>query len=182
MFEKFNLELKNSYICKSKIIVMTGILSTSSWILIIVGLVAFGGILVFGKKKNQKKSVEVSETVAPLMIQAFERLVLYLERIRFSVLVKRVFMPGMSRNDLQFSLIQSIQDELEHNLAQRLYVSEDIWMMIIMTKDEALKNINEAFEANPEADAATMAQIIASMSNTYIDRTVIAIKKEFNEI
>ena len=161
---------------------MSGVLSTTTWVLIIVGIVIFGGIFLFGTKKGKKKSVEVSETVAPLMIKAFERLVLYMERIRFSVLVKRVFMPGMTRSDLQFALIQSIQDEFEHNLAQRLYVSEEIWMMVVLTKDEALKSVNEAFGANPEADAAAMAQIMASKSNTYIDRTVIAIKKEFNEI
>lgn len=157
------------------------VLSTNTWILIIVGIVVFGGFLLFGVKKNTKKGVDISETVAPLMIQAFERLVLYLERIRFSVLVKRVYMPGMTRSDFQFALMQNIQDELEHNLAQRLYVSEDIWMMVILTKDEALKSINEVFGANPDADAAAMAQMLAAKSNTYIDRTVIAIKKEFNE-
>ena len=160
--------------------VMTGILSTSSWILIIVGIVLFGGILIFGKKGGRKQKTEVSETVAPLMIQAFERLVLYLERIRYSVLVKRVFLPGMSRSDLQFALIQNVQDEFEHNLAQRLYVSEEIWMTIVMTKDEVLKGVNEAFASNPDADAAMMAQIIASMPNALIDKAVIVIKKEFN--
>ena len=158
------------------------VLSTSTWVLIIVGIVVFGGLFIFGSKKGKKKSVGVSETVAPLMIQAFERLVLYLERIRFSVLIKRVYAPGMSRSDLQFAMIQGIQDEFEHNLAQRLYVSEDIWMMVVLTKDESLKGINEAFGANPEADASAMAQILASKSNSYIDRTVIAIKKEFNDI
>ena len=160
--------------------VMTGILSTSTWILIIVGIVLFGGVWIFGKKSRKKQSSDVSETVAPLMIQAFERLVLYLERIRYSVLVKRVFMPGMSRGDLQFALIQNVQDEFEHNLAQRLYVSEEVWMMIVLTKDDVLKSINEAFAANPDADAATMAQMIASMSNSMIDKAVITIKKDFN--
>ena len=160
---------------------MNSVLSTSTWVLIIVGIVLFGGIFLFGGRKGKKKSANKPETVIPLTIQAFERLVLYLERIRFSVLVKRVFMPGMSRTDLQFALIQNIQDEFEHNLAQRLYVSEEIWMMVVLTKDEVLKGVNEAFGANPEADAATMAQLLASKSNTYIDRTVIAIKKEFNE-
>ena len=159
---------------------MTGILSTSTWILIIVGIVLFGGVWIFGKKSRKKQSLDVSETVAPLVIQAFERLVLYLERIRYSVLVKRVFMPGMSRGDLQFALIQNVQDEFEHNLAQRLYVSEEVWMMIVLTKDNVLKSINEAFAANPDADAATMAQMIASMSNSMIDKAVITIKKDFN--
>ena len=157
------------------------VLSISTWVLIIVGIVMFGGLFIFGSKKKGKENADISETVASLMIQAFERLVLYLERIRYSVLVKRVYVPGMSRSDLQFAMIQSIQDEFEHNLAQRLYVSEEIWLMVVMTKDEMLKGINEAFGANAGADAATMAQIIASKSSTYIDRTVIAIKKEFNE-
>ena len=161
---------------------MIDILSTSTWVLIIAGVVIFGGLLLFGRKKGAKKHVEMSENVAPLMIQAFERLVLYLERIRFSVLVKRVFMPGMSRDDLQFALIQNVQDEFEHNLAQRLYVDEKTWFVINLAKDEALNGINAAFEENPDADAANMAQIIGSKSNSLIDRAIITIKEEFNSL
>ena len=137
-----------------------------------------GFFFFFSGNKNDNQS----NTVVPLKIQAYERLVLYLERIRFSVLVKRVFMPGMSRSDLQFALIQNVQDELEHNLAQRLYVSEPTWFNIIIVKDEVLKSINAAFGENPDADAAMMAQIIASIDNSLIDKAVIAIKKEFNNI
>ena len=156
-------------------------MSTETWILI--GLIAVmtivGFFFFFSGKKTDNQS---NETVLPLKVQAFERLVLYLERIRYSVLVKRVFMPGMSRTDLQFALIQNVQDELEHNLAQRLYVSEPTWFNVVIVKDEVLKSINAAFGENPDADAAMMAQIIASMDNSLIDKAVIAIKKEFNTI
>ena len=151
-----------------------------NWILIglIVVMTIVGFFFFFSGNKNDNQS----NTVVPLKIQAYERLVLYLERIRFSVLVKRVFMPGMSRSDLQFALIQNVQDELEHNLAQRLYVSEPTWFNIIIVRDEVLKSINAAFGENPNADAAMMAQIIASIDNSLIDKAVIAIKKEFNNI
>lgn len=156
-------------------------MSTETWILI--GLIAVmtivGFFFFFSGKKTDNQS---NETVLPLKVQAFERLVLYLERIRYAVLVKRVFMPGMSRTDLQFALIQNVQDELEHNLAQRLYVSEPTWFNVVIVKDEVLKSINAAFGENPDADAAMMAQIIASMDNSLIDKAVIAIKKEFNTI
>lgn len=156
-------------------------MSTETWILI--GLIAVmtivGFFFFFSGKKTDNQS---KDTVLPLKVQAFERLVLYLERIRYSVLVKRVFMPGMSRTDLQFALIQSVQDEFEHNLAQRLYVSEPTWFNIVIVKDEVLKSINAAFGENPDADAPTMANVIASMDNSLIDRAVIAIKKEFNTI
>ena len=156
-------------------------MSDNTILILLVGVVVFGGGYLL-MNKGKKSGGDHDDVVAPLKIQAYERLLLYLERIRFSVLVKRVFMPGMSRTDLQFALIQNIQDELEHNLAQRLYVSEPTWFNIIVVKDEVLKSINAAFGENPDADAAMMAQIIASMDNSMIDKAVIAIKKEFNTI
>ncbi len=163
-------------------------MSPTTWVLIglIVVMTIVGFFFFFSGNKNDNQSntsnKSKKDVLVPLKIQAYERLVLYLERIRFSVLVKRVFMPGMSRADLQFVLIQNVQDELEHNLAQRLYVSEPTWFNIIVVKDEVLKIINVAFGENPDADAATMAQIIASTDNSLIDKAVIAIKKEFNNI
>ena len=156
-------------------------MSITTWILIglIVLMTVIGGYFMFSGKKSDNQT---NTTVVPLKIQAYERLVLYLERIRYAVLVKRIFMPGMSRTDLQFALIQNVQDEFEHNLAQRLYISEASWFNVVIVKDEVLKNINATFGENPDADAATMAQIIASMDNSLIDKAVIAIKKEFNTI
>ena len=156
-------------------------MSLTTWILIglIVLMTVIGGYFMFSGKKSDNQT---NTTVVPLKIQAYERLVLYLERIRYAVLVKRIFMPGMSRTDLQFALIQNVQDEFEHNLAQRLYISEASWFNVVIVKDEVLKNINATFGENPDADAATMAQIIASMDNSLIDKAVIAIKKEFNTI
>ena len=163
-------------------------MSPTTWILIglIVVMTIVGFVFFFSGNKNDNQANKTdkskNDVVIPLKIQAYERLVLYLERIRFQVLVKRVFMPGMSRTDFQFALIQNVQDELEHNLAQRLYVSEPVWFNVIVTKDEVLKSINAAFGENQDADAATMAQVIASMDNSLIDKVVIAIKKEFNNI
>ena len=156
-------------------------MESTTWILIglIVVMTIVGLVFFFSGNKTDNQS---DKAISQLKIQACERLVLYLERIRFSVLVKRVFMPGMSRSDLQFALIQNVQDELEHNLAQRLYVSEPNWFNIIIVRDEVLKTINTTFNDNPDADAATMAQIIASKDNSLIDKAVIAIKKEFNTI
>ena len=156
-------------------------MSITTWILIglIVVMTIIGGYFMFSGKKSDNQT---NTTVVPLKIQAYERLVLYLERIRYAVLVKRIFMPGMSRTDLQFALIQNVQDEFEHNLAQRLYISEASWFNVVIVKDEVLKNINNTFGENPDADAPTMAQIIASMDNSLIDKAVIAIKKEFNTI
>lgn len=167
------------------------------WNNILIGLIA--GILVvtslgyFRKDKevvknnadssdNNDLKVVSRKLIVPLRIQACERLMLYVERIQFPVLVKRVFYPGISRNDFQFSLMQNVQDEFEHNLAQRLYVSEDTWKLIDLAKEEVLQNINAVFTDNPDADVAMIAQKLASFENPMVDKSVVMIKLEFNSL
>ena len=133
------------------------------------------------KSDSDLKSVSY-KLIVPLKIQAYERLVLYIERIQFPVLVKRVFHPGISRNDFQFSILQNVQDEFEHNLAQRLYVSESTWQLIVMAKEEVLQNVNAVFNDNPDADIAMIAQKIASFENPMGEKAVINIKNEFNSL
>ena len=131
------------------------------------------------KDDSELKSVSY-KLIVPLKIQAYERLVLYIERIQFPVLVKRVFHPGISRNDFQFSILQNVQDEFEHNMAQRLYVSESTWQLIVMAKEEVLQNVNAVFNDNPDADVAMIAQKIASFENPMGEKAVVNIKNEFN--
>jgi hypothetical protein len=133
------------------------------------------------KSDSELKSVSY-KLIVPLKIQAYERLVLFIERIQFPVLVKRVFHPGISRNDFQFSILQNVQDEFEHNLAQRLYVTESTWQLIVMAKEEVLQNVNAVFNDNPDADIAMIAQKIASFENPMGENAVIHIKNEFNSL
>lgn len=130
---------------------------------------------------NDLKAIS-QKLVVPLRIQAYERLLLYIERIQFPVLVKRVFNPAMSRNDFQFSLLQNVQDEYEHNIAQRLYVTEETWQLIDLSKEEVLQNINAVFNDNPDADVAMIAQKLASFNNPMVEKAVINIKREFNSL
>lgn len=118
--------------------------------------------------------------IVPLRVQACERLLLFIERIRFSVLVKRVFQPGVSRDDFQFSLMQNVHDEFEHNLAQRLYVTEATWKLVNLAKDEVLQAVNKVFADNQDADIAAMAMILSSMPNQLAEKAIINIKQEFD--
>lgn len=164
-------------------------------IVIVVFLMASYFILFKGKKnernnppilmnENNKNDLQLvsRKIVVPLKIQACERLLLYIERIQFPVLVKRVFIPQMSRSDFQFSILQNVQDEFEHNLAQRLYVSEQTWQLIVLAKEEVLQNVNAVFNDNPDADVAMIAQKLVSFENPVVEQAVISIKREFNAL
>ena len=138
---------------------------------------------IIDKLKNDSMLKETSlKLIIPLKIQACERLLLYIERIQFPVLVKRIFHPGISRNDFQFSIIQNVQDEFEHNLAQRLYVSESTWQLIVLAKEEVLQNVNAVFNDNPDADVTMIAQKLASFENPMVENAVMNIKNEFNSL
>ncbi len=164
-------------------------------IVIVVFLIASYFIL-FKEKKNERNNPPIlmnennkndlqlvsRKIVVPLKIQACERLLLYIERIQFPILVKRVFIPQMSRSDFQFSILQNVQDEFEHNLAQRLYVSEQTWQLIVLAKEEVLQNVNAVFNDNPDADVAMIAQKLVSFENPVVEQAVISIKREFNAL
>ncbi len=162
----------------------------------ILGLIGLLSWTFYYVWKNEKKQVNNNDSrnhhddiktvsyklIVPLRIQAYERLLLYIERIQFPVLIKRVFIPTMTKNDFQFSLLQNVQDEFEHNLAQRLYVSEETWHLISLAKEEVMQNINAVFNDNPDAELSLIAQKLASFDNPMVEKAVISIKCEFNSL
>jgi hypothetical protein len=77
-----------------------------------------------------------------LRVQAYERLVLYLERITPGALVMRLHQSGMSSRLLRSDMSKTVREELEHNLSQQIYVSEQAWKMVIRAKEETINLIN----------------------------------------
>jgi hypothetical protein len=87
----------------------------------------------------------------PIRMQAYERMVLFLERITPTNLISRVNKQGMSARELHLALLSNIKAEFEHNLSQQLYVSLSVWMMIVQVKEEIVAIINQAAAQLPES-------------------------------
>ena len=123
----------------------------------IVFLTAFFLIKKFIEREESKITLEVKkknvEKVLPLRLQAYERIVLFLERVSPNSLIMRVHKPGMSAKLLQADLSKAIRDEFEHNMAQQIYVSLSAWEMTKSAKEETIKLIN--ISASQIADNAT---------------------------
>lgn len=81
----------------------------------------------------------------PLKLQAYERLVLFLERIGPNSLLVRVHRGGMSAQQLQSDLVATIRAEFEHNLSQQIYVSENAWDEVKSAKEDMIRIVNNAF-------------------------------------
>lgn len=99
--------------------------------------------------KNQKEML-------PLRLQAYERLILFLERISLDNLIKRSIQPKMTAQSLQMSLLLTIQAEYDHNLSQQIYVSQTVWEAIKKSKEESLVMINRAMQEVKSDDSASV--------------------------
>ena len=87
------------------------------------------------KKTNQS-------IITPLKIQAYERIIIFLERIHPNTLVVRVNKNGYTAQQLHMELIKTIRSEYEHNLSQQIYLSPGAWELVKNAKEEMMKLIN----------------------------------------
>jgi len=97
------------------------------------------------KQKELDQVRERDKIVLPLQLQAYERMVLFLERINPETLVFRLYDPNLSVDEYKNRLIQSIREEFDHNLSQQVYMSHEAWQLIRSAKEDVIRIINVAY-------------------------------------
>ena len=122
-------------------------------------------------------------TTLPLKLQAYERLSMFCERIAIPNLLLRIRKDGMTAGELQVNLLLSIQQEYEHNITQQVYVSDQLWEIIKMARDEAVNLVAlVADKVGPKADGKELAQALFNIVNQRevmaVEKALLAIKKE----
>jgi len=136
--------------------------------------------LLLLRQENQK-------ITTPLRLQAYERLVLYLERIAMDKIVLRISKPEMSAKLLQSNLMRTIQQEFDHNLTQQLYTSNTSWETVKKAKDESLKVIKIAgTQMKPDAIGAELGQkifeIMMKLDKSPSQIAILILKKEIRQL
>jgi len=102
-------------------------------------------------KRRQELILANSRTVTPIKLQAFERIVLFLERISLESLIVRVSSPDMTASQLHTTLLNAIRNEFEHNLSQQVYMSPQAWEVVRNARSGIIKIINTEAEKMPPA-------------------------------
>jgi hypothetical protein len=106
------------------------------------------------KRKQFALLRDNQEITVRLRLQAYERLVIFLERIQSRSLVPRVYQPGMTVRELQNAVIYNIKTEFEHNLSQQIYVSKAVWDTVRGVKEQELNMVsNIAQQLKPDDSA-----------------------------
>jgi hypothetical protein len=102
----------------------------------------------------------------PLRLQAYERLTLLCERIEIADLILRLKSPQSTAVELQATLLMAIQQEYEHNLTQQLYVSEELWQIMMLAKNKTMDLISLALQGlSPSATGEEFAQKLIALAS-----------------
>lgn len=89
-------------------------------------------------------------TTLPLRLQAYERVVLLIERINPASLLVRLNNPAYSAADLHRLAIQEVNNEYQHNITQQVYVSSRAWGVVRRLKDDTAGLLNGTLRGLPD--------------------------------
>lgn len=123
----------------------------------------------------------------PLRLQAYERIILLLERMQLNNLIMRVREDDMNVRQFQSALVQTIRAETDHNLTQQLYLSSQAWAMVKTGREETIRIINFVSDTlNPDANGAELARSLFEyiINNDFItiQHSIDAIKEEARQM
>ncbi len=105
-------------------------------------------------KRKQELILQNSRTVIPIRLQAYERIILFLERISMESLLVRVSNYNMTASQLHTALVSTIRSEYEHNLSQQIYMSQQAWEVVRNARSNMIKIINSEAEKMTETATA----------------------------
>ena len=97
-------------------------------------------------KRRQELILQNSRTVTPIRLQAYERIILFLERISLESLIVRVSAGDMTAGQLHSAMLGAIRSEFEHNLSQQIYMSPQAWEVVRNARSNMIKIINSEVE------------------------------------
>ena len=99
---------------------------------------------VSGSNKN-----EVLKTIMPMKMAAYERCILFLERVSPHNLLGRVSPGGKTTLQYYGELSEIIRSEFDFNMSQQIYVSNQSWAKLVIAKEELLNMLNVAVAGAP---------------------------------
>ena len=133
--------------------------------------------------ESMKLRSDNANSTMPLRLQAYERLLLFCERISIPNLIFRLKTNAMTSIELRNAMIISVQKENEHNMAQQLYTSQKLWDILSLAKNDVISMISqEAATVGPQENANQLSsQLLNKLQaggRSPIDVSINAIKEE----
>lgn len=136
-------------------------------------------------RRKMELKLENSKLITPLKLQAYERIVILMERMSPNNLIFRVSSPGISATQLKILLIEDINNEFNHNVSQQVYISPQAWQMVRIAKEEMINIVNTAYSSlGPNAVGLDLSkaifEVMMKMDNIPTNKSLEFLRKEFH--
>lgn len=147
-------------------------------------------VRTFIHKEIELRKLEVRsraiEIILPNRLQAYERMVLFLERMAPQNLLVRLSTSGMPAREFHQLLLSEIRNEYNHNVSQQVYISQEVWELIKNAKEDLIVSINDAAsDMNLESTSLDLSKKIFEKSiNKSVDplgHALVELKKEIQQ-
>jgi hypothetical protein len=134
-------------------------------ILLVLALVALvlASFVQFKRKNPAKKGKATDNTLEmkAIRLQAYERLILLMERINPTELAMRYNGQADTVSTMQKLLLEAVRAETEHNYTQQLYISNTAWTQVMAARNTVMNLINQsATSLNPSDPAISLSKKI----------------------
>ncbi|HEX7415148.1 MAG TPA: hypothetical protein VF411_13970 [Bacteroidia bacterium] len=131
------------------------------------------------KRRDYELRKSQMNVTTPIRLQAYERIIIFLERIEPNNLVLRINKVGINVATLHAELVKTVKTEYEHNISQQIYVSANAWHLVKAAKEETIKLINISVTKVPEnAKGQELSQVILHIASS-VEKTPTQIAIEF---
>ena len=141
----------------------------------------------FYKSETEKRLWELKrlsqKEISPLRMRAYERLALLLERTTPEHMLLDVNLTEMTILQLQQHMMRTIRMEYDHNLSQQVYVSDEVWQLILAAREQMVAFINTLAQQMPAETtsleyAKTLITAYATNGETANEKALQALKAE----
>ncbi|MCE3074334.1 DUF7935 family protein [Chryseobacterium gwangjuense] len=138
-------------------------------------------VFTYIKLKEQEIKLLSVKSNSENKTQAYERMTLFLERIKPSNLVQR-FNKDLASHEFIFLTEKTINEEFEYNSSQQLYVTKNSWQNIVDSKNAVIDLLHQTYDGlngNTNLDEFKTIFIMNYMENEdYISVTIEDLRRE----
>lgn len=156
-------------------------------------LIQWSGFRNEEKKRQWELKRESQKAISPIRLRAYERLTLLLERTKPEHMILELqkaqpdALSTWSVGQVQQYLLQTIRAEFDHNQSQQVYVSDEVWDLIISARDQLAAFIigittQMPKDANAQTYVTTMLTAFSTNGTTPTDKALEMLKDEAKEL
>lgn len=133
------------------------------------------------KLKNQEIRLLTVKGNSEQRVQAYERITLFLERLKPSNLVTK-FDRNLAPHEFIFLVEKTISEEFDYNASQQLYLTKNLWKNVVNCKNNTLHILHKTYENLSETSNLDEFKTIFLMNymneSDFISETIEDLRKE----